>query len=145
MESRQAYIDRLIMAFVSMRKSVMMQQSNVDSFWLPHAQSEAFMLIDHAGALSVGELAKKLQVTSGAVTQLIDPLVVRGFVQRVPSNKDRRTIHLSLTESGQKFKKDMKRAKQKKIAELLSVLNDEELRSITALMEKISTTPEDLR
>lgn len=44
------------------------------------------------GPLSAKEVAHRVQMGSGATTALIDRLVKRGFVERVPHPSDRRSI-----------------------------------------------------
>ena len=49
---------------------------------------------------SVRDVSRRLGITSQAVSQLVDTLVARGYVQRSPDEVDRRRIVLSLTERG---------------------------------------------
>ena len=50
--------------------------------------------------LSAGELVKRTMVTTGAMTNRIDRLEKRGFVTRVPSTTDRRSVMVQLTATG---------------------------------------------
>lgn len=47
--------------------------------------------LDH-GAPTAGDIGRKLNLTSGAVTGVIDRLVQRGFVERVDDPRDRRKV-----------------------------------------------------
>lgn len=49
------------------------------------------------GALSAGDLARRTGLTSGAVTRLIDRLVERGIVRRLPDAADRRRVLVEVT------------------------------------------------
>ncbi len=51
------------------------------------------------GAMSAGDLAKRTGLTSGAVTRLIDRLVERGSVRRLPDPEDRRRVLVEITPS----------------------------------------------
>lgn len=53
-----------------------------------------------AGGLTPAALMRAGMVTSGAITQRLDRLVERGLVQRAPSDADRRSVLVSLTEAG---------------------------------------------
>jgi DNA-binding MarR family transcriptional regulator len=53
---------------------------------------EALDVLDWAGAISAGELAKRVGVTSGAITGVIDRLERDGWVQRVRDPGDRRKV-----------------------------------------------------
>ena len=62
-------------------------------------------LLDKYGTLTAGQLATQLGLTSGATTAAVDRLVVLGYVERIPSDTDRRSTVLRLrTEATQKLK-----------------------------------------
>lgn len=50
---------------------------------------------------TMSDLKRSLDVTTGAVTGLIDRLEKLGLVERRPSSEDRRVIYLDLTAAGQ--------------------------------------------
>ncbi|MHA3703568.1 MarR family winged helix-turn-helix transcriptional regulator [Jatrophihabitans sp. YIM 134969] len=52
------------------------------------------------GSLSMSELPRALGVTKQAFSQLVDTLVLRGYVERVAVPDDRRRITLGLTDRG---------------------------------------------
>ncbi len=51
-------------------------------------------------SLSPGQLATQTLVTSGTMTNRVDRLVDRGFVQRSPDPHDRRGVRVQLTDAG---------------------------------------------
>jgi MarR family 2-MHQ and catechol resistance regulon transcriptional repressor len=56
--------------------------------------------LHHKGPLLLGEIQRKVLVTSGGITYLVDRLVVKGLVQREPSPDDRRARYAVLTPAG---------------------------------------------
>lgn len=55
----------------------------------------------HEGSVrSASELARELDMTSGAATRLLDVLEHKGFVRRRRSDPDRRVVRLTLTPNG---------------------------------------------
>ena len=54
----------------------------------------------HKGPLTLGEVQRKILVTSGGVTYLIDRLVAKGLVERRRCEKDRRAYYAALTPDG---------------------------------------------
>ena len=50
--------------------------------------------------LTAGDLVRQTMVTTGAMTNRIDRLEERGYVERVPSTVDRRSVTVRLTRSG---------------------------------------------
>jgi DNA-binding MarR family transcriptional regulator len=57
----------------------------------------ALDVLERAGHMTAGELARDLRLTTGAVTALIDRLAAAGFVRRVPDANDRRRVLVELT------------------------------------------------
>ena len=51
----------------------------------------------------VGELQKKILVSSGGVTYVIDQLEAKGLVARRPCAEDRRAVYAELTTAGRKL------------------------------------------
>lgn len=57
----------------------------------------------HKGPLLLGDVQRKLLVSSGGITYLVDRLERRGLVRRRPCREDRRATYAELTEEGQLF------------------------------------------
>lgn len=50
---------------------------------------------------TIGQLATYLHIRHNSCVTLVNKLVARGWVKRVPSHKDRRVVHLHLTARGE--------------------------------------------
>lgn len=70
------------------------------------------------GAISLGELAERLQVRSHSAVGLVDRMVKEGLMERAEGREDRRRVNLALT------------AKGRRILEKLAVSHREELRRV---------------
>lgn len=57
----------------------------------------------HVGPMLLGELQRKILVSSGGVTYLVDRLEKRGLVRREPSPEDRRARYAALTTDGKRL------------------------------------------
>lgn len=57
----------------------------------------------HVGPLLLGELQRRILVSSGGVTYLVDRLEQRGLVQRQPCPEDRRARYAALTPEGKRL------------------------------------------
>ncbi len=57
----------------------------------------------HVGPLLLGELQRKILVSSGGVTYLVDRLEERGLVERQPCPNDRRARYAALTPEGRRL------------------------------------------
>ncbi len=72
------------------------QQQVADKMDLHPTDFHSIHLLDKYGALTPGKLATYLGLTSGATTAVIDRLVGLGYVERVPSDSDRRSTLIRL-------------------------------------------------
>ncbi|HEX2165857.1 MAG TPA: MarR family transcriptional regulator, partial [Longimicrobiales bacterium] len=57
----------------------------------------------HKGPLLLGEVQRKILVSSGGVTYLVDRLEANGLVARRESETDRRARYATLTRKGEQF------------------------------------------
>lgn len=67
------------------------------------AQWNALVAIYHGDAATPFELARFIDIDTGAVTRLVDRLVEKRLLDRFPDPKDRRSIRLELTQRGQQL------------------------------------------
>lgn len=84
-----------------------------------------------------GALAKRCLVSTGAMTNRIDRLEARGYVERVRDTKDRRSIKVHITDTGAEV---LERAlEQQGAAEVdaLSVLEADELATLNDLLRRL--------
>ncbi len=64
------------------------------------SQAHALQLLVSSAACSQSELVRNLHLEKSTVSRLVDSLVNRGWVERVPNPQSRRENHLVLTPSG---------------------------------------------
>lgn len=68
-----------------------------------HGEFDVLTTLQRSGppyALTAGAFLKASMVTSGAITNRIDRMEVKGLVERVRDGDDRRTVKIRLTEHG---------------------------------------------
>lgn len=75
-------------------------KADVESHGLTHTEFAILEALYHKGPMLLGEVQKKILVSSGGITFLIDKLVTRGLVQRRPCESDRRARYAELTADG---------------------------------------------
>jgi DNA-binding MarR family transcriptional regulator len=96
------------------------------------------ILADHSRNLS--ELAVQQAVSLPTMSNSISVLVERGWVNRVPSQDDRRQVSLELTPEGRAVLVKMRSEAEARVAELLGQLSPEDLKSLAAglaVLEKV--------
>src|ERR687892_391739 len=72
-------------------------QAIADHVGINRTDARCIDLIDQAGGMTAGELAKAAGLTTGAVTAVIDRLEAAGIAQRVPDPADRRRVRIETT------------------------------------------------
>ena len=103
-----------------------------------HAQvGMMYMLFYHKDA-SMKQIASYLDVTQSAVTQLIEPLLTRGMVERRTDLKDRRVARLGLTSKGLGVLKKFKKLKTEGLRTALNSLADADLDNLAVLTRKMA-------
>lgn len=70
--------------------------------------------------LRLSELSRRMMVTNGNVTGLVDKLADQGFLVRDPSTQDRRVINVRLTKAGLALFSVMAKAHEDWLAEIMS-------------------------
>jgi DNA-binding MarR family transcriptional regulator len=93
-----------------------------------------------ADGLTMGELSRRLMVTNGNVTGLIDRLVAEGLVARQPAPNDRRAQMVRLTPVGKQAFDAMIPKHQDFIAQRFKGLSRAELAELHRLLGKLKTS-----
>jgi MarR family transcriptional regulator, 2-MHQ and catechol-resistance regulon repressor len=91
----------------------------------------------HKGPLLLGEVQKKILVSSGGVTYLVDRLEQRGFVERQLCAEDRRARYAALTESGKAFMDQIFPEHADCIAEVANALSPDEQIELTRMLRNL--------
>ncbi len=73
-----------------------------------------------AGGVPLGQLVKELGVSKQAAGQLVDTLVLRGYLERTMDTADRRKLTVTLTERGQAAAATQAAVREKIDAELIA-------------------------
>lgn len=84
--------------------------------------------------LALGEISRRLMVTNGNVTGLVDRLVEDGLVERRTAPEDRRSAVVSFTPEGRARFDEMAKAHRRWVAELFSGLDESERAGLSTLL-----------
>ncbi|HYN09762.1 MAG TPA: MarR family transcriptional regulator [Vicinamibacterales bacterium] len=96
----------------------------------------------HKGPQSVGEIGRRVELTSGSITTAIDRLEQRGLVTRAAHASDRRTRVVHLTAAGKAhITKEFARHKDA-MDRAAHGLSKTERRTLVELLRKLGTTAE---
>lgn len=87
--------------------------------------------------LKMNELSRRMMVTGGNVTGIVDQLVKERLVERLPEPGDRRALRVRLTPQGEKAFAEMAREHEAWIVSLLAGLTRREYAQLFGLLAKV--------
>ncbi|MFI5010784.1 MAG: MarR family winged helix-turn-helix transcriptional regulator [Hyphomicrobiales bacterium] len=88
------------------------------------------------GGMTLNEVSKRMMVTNGNVTGLVERLVAEGLVDRRPAPNDRRAQVVRLTPKGRQIFQRMATAHGEWLAALFAGLDEDEIAKMMALLSK---------
>lgn len=91
----------------------------------------------HKGALSAGEVSRRVLLRSGSLTYVIDKLVERGLIRRTVCETDKRRTYLQLTITGAALMRKMWPGHAAAIARAMEGLTLAEKRTAARLLKKM--------
>ncbi len=89
------------------------------------------------GGLTMGELSRKLLVSNGNVTGIVERLQKEGLVKRWSLPTDRRIYSVGLTPKGRTDFKVMADRHKEWVADILSDLNEDDVLPMVALLDNL--------
>ena len=94
-------------------------------------------VLHHKGPLLLGEIQRKILVTSGGITYLVDRLTEKGLVKREECPSDRRARYAVLTPAGDALIRRIFPDHARRIAKAMSGLTPAEQDTATRLLRKL--------
>jgi MarR family 2-MHQ and catechol resistance regulon transcriptional repressor len=96
------------------------------------------------GPMLLGEVQKRVLVSSGGITFLVDRLAKRGFVERRECPSDRRARYAALTRQGTQLMRGIFPAHAAAIRDAMAGLGLADQRTVTALLKTLGKEAERL-
>ncbi|WP_407692895.1 MarR family winged helix-turn-helix transcriptional regulator [Pyxidicoccus xibeiensis] len=100
-------------------------------------QVHALLWLGQDGALTMGELAKRLGVTEKTVTGVVDRLEREGHLVRERSASDRRVVRCRLTPDGQTTFQKLDRFMSQSMGQMLGILDAGDRKALFRILEKL--------
>jgi MarR family 2-MHQ and catechol resistance regulon transcriptional repressor len=117
---------------------------DIELYGLTQPQFGVLEMLGHLGPLTTGEIGKRMLVTGGCVTVILDNLEKIGIVERIRSSEDRRVIKVRLTARGESRFADAFQKHASRVTQLASVLSEEEQVQLSALLRKLGLALKDI-
>jgi DNA-binding MarR family transcriptional regulator len=86
---------------------------------------------------SPGELAKFMELSSGAMTNRLDRLEQAGLIRRLPDPDDRRAIQVEATDEGRRLYEETVGVQARKEQLVAAALSDGEKKQLNALLRRL--------
>jgi DNA-binding MarR family transcriptional regulator len=134
---REALVQELVEDFIKLRQLSKRQLTSQSG--LSTAQAGLLFLLAHHHRVTGNKIARLLGVSASAASQMMDPLVEKGLVDRVRDDNDRRIVYLVLTTDGHQLLKQHKQQIMEHLRQALDNLSDQELNQLGKLHKKIIT------
>lgn len=112
-------------------------KADVERHDLTQAEFGILEALHHKGPLLLGEVQKRVLVSSGGITFLVDRLADRGLVERLACPSDRRARYAALTKRGVKLMREIFPAHAAAIREAMAGLGRSEQRQLTELLKTL--------
>lgn len=100
-------------------------------------------MLHHKGPTLLGEIQRRVLVSSGGITFLVDRLEKKGLVERQNCPSDRRARYAVLTPKGDALIREIFPTHARRIADVLSTLTDAEQKSVTELIRRLGIAAAD--
>jgi DNA-binding MarR family transcriptional regulator len=114
-----------------------LQWQQVSDSGLSRTAIATLYLLEQRGELKATEIAELLQVTSGAVTGIVDHLIEDGFVERDRDVADRRVVIMKIAPEGRSFLESLIVARQQFIERVFIGLDQEDMDHIKRIFKVI--------
>lgn len=118
---------------------------DIERYGLTQPQFGVFELLGHLGPLTIGDVGKKMLVTGGCVTLIVDNLEKEGLAERIRSTDDRRVIKVQLTAKGRRHFEEVFTLHAERITQLASVLTEDEQTQLSQLLKKLGLALKDMQ
>jgi DNA-binding MarR family transcriptional regulator len=97
--------------------------------------------IGYAGGLPFGEIGAKMMVTVSNLTGIVDRLEEKKLVVRKRDERDRRVVHVVLTEKGAKLYKSTTPQFEKSCGEVFATLDSAQQKQLSAILRRLNQDP----
>jgi DNA-binding MarR family transcriptional regulator len=108
---------------------------------MPRSEIKMLKLIKfnstEAAGVTISTLSEHLTISKPAVSQMINVLEGRGYVERITTKNDRRIVYVRLTEAGEQSLEKALQSLMKVLNEIFGKMGEEDTKTLLALLDKL--------
>jgi DNA-binding MarR family transcriptional regulator len=139
--SRDLRREEIVKAFGNAVRAYQTVNDNFDEAMAAHigvnrTDARCIDLVDQAGGMTAGELARAAGLTTGAVTAVVDRLETAGLARRVPDPQDRRRVRIEATDRVWQVTQPLIGPMVEESMAILDDYSDEELERFTEFLRR---------
>lgn len=105
---------------------------------LTYSQFKLLKLVAMSEMLSIGDVASFLSISNAAASKAVDRLVKKKMLQRSEFTKDRRAVHLSLTDTGKRVVGHYEALRARQLPKVFSEVSQQKLKTVADLLDTLS-------
>lgn len=102
------------------------------------SQKRILIILKETGTITQHALTKRLGIQPGSASEVIAKLENAGLIIRVPSETDRRTVDVALTEKGKGLAIEAAAQRSRRHEDMFSCLSEGEKEELLSLLEKVN-------
>lgn len=141
MEQNRSQLIRDIFSTLELTKRAMHAQfyQSTDKTELGASSIYLLFLVERSQPVHLKELACRMHITPGAITQTIESLFRDEYLTRTQDERDRRIVYVSLTKKGKLKVNALKKSLQEHFTKMVSAVDDAELAVFLRVQQKMLT------
>jgi DNA-binding MarR family transcriptional regulator len=97
------------------------------------------LMLKQSHLMTMTEIGNKLHIPKPNVTILVDKLIEKGLIERVPCEYDRRIINIRITEQGNNLRNEFISREKEKLSQKLSILGDSEIEQLATSLQNVNS------
>jgi MarR family transcriptional regulator, organic hydroperoxide resistance regulator len=138
MDTRRKQVEEILESIYAIRHKLAAEMHfYFDKVYVTHSQWLVLHIAKKRKNISMKDLAKLLDITSSAATQIVDGLVNKELLVRKSNPDDRRALELELSEKAKEHFESLKNKSLKTMESFFDVLDNDELSKYLELNKKI--------
>lgn len=102
------------------------------------SQKRILIVLKENGGMTQRELTRRLGIQPGSASEVLGKLESAGLIARTPSEADRRTTDVSLTEAGMAEAEHASVQREERHKQMFSCLSEEEKETLLSLLERVN-------
>lgn len=112
-------------------------QADMKRYGLTPSEFAVLELLYHKGDQPIQQLGKRILLTSGTLTYVVDKLEKKELLERVRCKEDRRVVYASINEEGKAFMARVFPQHRESVHKMFEQLSNEEKETMIKLLKRV--------